>query len=327
MFTTDLLCGTCLCVAMAAAQNSATILRVDVDNFVAYGYDVNDVSALAKTAGPVSATPPANFSNWVSLADIVAVNGRPAKGTMLFQTQVISLSPAAAPGQAVADVTRGQHGHYAFEFVQPDGTQIGSVFAVGLSAGVPAPGSPEGSIAGNNTIVGGTGAFWGAGGTMNQSQAGSRLASQAEDPSMRRIHGGAKAQFLLQIVPAARPDILVTPAGLPGVFHADWAPVTAANPARAGETLIAYASGLGPTRPVLAPDAVFASDPLSVVTSPVEVIVAGQPSPAINQVGVPGTAGTYRIDFRVPDGVSAGMALVRLRVAWIEGAAIRIPFR
>lgn len=53
----------------------------------------------------------------------------------------------------------------------------------------------------------------------------------------------------------------------------------------------------------------------------------GKSSPAINQVGVPETSDTYRVDFRVPDDTSAGMATLQLSAAWIRGAVVSIPVR
>ena len=80
-------------------------------------------------------------------------------------------------------------------------------------------------------------------------------------------------------------------------------------------------------RPSVNPGDPFPSDPLAVVTSPVEVLVDGKASPAFNQVGVPGTTDTYRVDFRVPDATSAGMTPIQLSAAWIKGTAVRIPVR
>jgi uncharacterized protein (TIGR03437 family) len=51
-------------------------------------------------------------------------------------------------------------------------------------------------------------------------------------------------------------------AGSPAVFHADFSPVTPARPARAGETLIVMATGLGPTRPGMNPGTPFPENPL-----------------------------------------------------------------
>ena len=118
----------------------------------------------------------------------------------------------------------------------------------------------------------------------------------------------------------------MTPAG-PTVFHLDWSPVTSEKPARSGETLMVFAKGVGPTSPGVNPGDPFLQEPLAVVTSPVEVLVSGKGSPAINQVGVPGTTDTYRVDFRVPDDLAAGMAPFQISAAWVKGAAVLIPVR
>jgi uncharacterized protein (TIGR03437 family) len=143
---------------------------------------------------------------------------------------------------------------------------------------------------------------------------------------MRRVNGGGRGSFVIQFYPMFRPDLLIGPDG-PAAFHNDYSPVTADRPARAGETLIVYAKGLGPTNPNVNPGDSFPSEPLAIATSPVEVLVNGRSVPAINQVGVPGTTDTYRVDFRVPDDTPTGTATLQLSAAWIKGAAVPIPVR
>src|SRR5262249_19678115 len=70
-------------------------------------------------------------------------------------------------------------------------------------------------------------------------------------------------------------EIVVEQSG-PAVVHAsDGSLVTTAKPARAGEILSLYASGLGPTFPGIDPGQPFTEDPLQVVSSPVDVTVGG----------------------------------------------------
>src|SRR5262249_51973005 len=96
-------------------------------------------------------------------------------------------------------------------------------------------------------------------------------------------------------------------------------PRSSDRPARPGEVLILYAKGLGPTSPTVNPGNLFPREPLAVVTSPVEVLVNGKPSPPINQVGLPGTSDVYHVAFRVPDDTAAGPASVQIRAAWVPG--------
>ena len=112
------------------------------------------------------------------------------------------------------------------------------------------------------------------------------------------------------MIPMFVPQI-VTTAGGPAVFHSDLSPVTAAKPAKAGEVLIVEATGLGPTVPGVDPGQPFPTDSLFQVNSPVDVTVNGRPAEVINSIGWPGLVDTYRIDFRAPDGTTAGMASIQ----------------
>jgi hypothetical protein len=44
----------------------------------------------------------------------------------------------------------------------------------------------------------------------------------------------------------------------------------------------------------------------------------------INAIGWPGLVDTYRVDFRVPDGIATGMAALQLTAAWIAGSEVKI---
>ena len=327
-------CAIALCAlllaAEAAAQEAPIILRVEATDWVLYVNDVTNPSQVGRTAGPVAVnagTRASNFYGSFALADVASINDSPAKGVFVATGQQLFLSPSPTPTQAVGDITRTTYFHTAFEFLKPDGSPIGSIFGSGMFPGAPPPGSPVGAETGNMTIVGGTGAFIGARGTINNIGCfGCRFASQAEDPSMRRINGGGRQQTLIQFFPVFRPEVVIGTSGAT-IFHNDYSLVTTSSPARAGETLIVYAKGLGPTTPNINPGDLFPSEPLAIATSPVEVLVNGKSSPAINQVGVPGTPDTYRVDFRVPDDTATGMATLQLVAAWIKGGPVSIPVR
>jgi len=301
--------------APAAAQEPPVILDVRIENSVLYIGDVTDQSRVARSPVPVPPLPQAqlgNFTRNIFLGDVTAINGTPAKGVSAVAFQSLRLNTAPVPGAAMADVNRTGINQAVTEFLKPDGTSYGSIFGLSL-------------VGAGDTIIGGTGAFLGARGTATVLDANplQRVTSQAEDPSMRRIHGGGRFRIVFQIYPMFRPEVLIGPAG-PAVFHSDNTPVTADRPARAGETLIVHAKGLGGTTPSLNPGDVFPSEPLAIATSPVEVLLNGKSSPAINQVGVPGTTDTYRVDFRVPDDTAAGTASVQISAAWVKGAAVPI---
>ncbi|MGH9718796.1 MAG: hypothetical protein ACRD8O_01170, partial [Bryobacteraceae bacterium] len=302
----------------ASAQDVPVILQVDLGDEVRYAGDGTDTSRVAQSPVPVPPSPnrAVNFGSSVIIGDVIAVNGSPAKGVGVILEHNVRLSPVPVPGAAISDAMQPSVAVHSLEFLKPNGDRIGSVFGLGAVGGVR-----------GWAIVGGTGAFAGAKGTMNTAAGRTtRTTSQAEDPSMRRINGGGRHTVSIHLIPIFRPEVLIGPSGA-AVFHSDYRPVTAASPARAGETLIVHARGLGPTNPSINAGDPFPSEPLAIATSPVEVLVNGKSSPAINQIGLPGTTDTYRVDFRVPDDTVTGTVNVQISAAWVKGAAVTIPVR
>jgi uncharacterized protein (TIGR03437 family) len=177
-------------------------------------------------------------------------------------------------------------------------------------------------------VVGGTGAFLGVRGYVGSATLATALptrqASITEDPANRRIIGGGTLRFIMYLIPMTRPGILADSA-TPGVLHADFSPVTAAKPAKSGETLILRASGLGPTVPGVDLGQPFPADKLQAVNSPVDVTVNGQSAPVINAIGWPGTTDVYRVDFQLPGGIASGTASLQLSAAWIGSVPVSIP--
>ena len=132
-------------------------------------------------------------------------------------------------------------------------------------------------------------------------------------------------RFVVCLIPMTRPEIVVTARG-PAVVHAsDSSLITATNPAKPGELLTLYATGLGPVRPSLEPGALFSADPLQVANSPIEVTIGGRTADVLYAGGYPGSSDGFQINFRVPSEVGPGMAELKLSSAWIAGPAVRIP--
>ena len=206
---------------------------------------------------------------------------------------------------------------------------IGDIVAAGLGTGNAPPGAPRAVTQGNVAIVGGTGAFLGARGqsgqTVTAQTIADRQASMSEDPANRRKHGGGgRTRFLMHVTPLARPEIVMAPSG-PAIFHSDFSLVNVAKPARAGEVLILVATGLGPTRPGVDPGTPFPADPLAEVNSPLGVTVNGRPAEILLSIGRPNTIDRYRVDIRVPEGTTSGLATLHLTTAWIAGPQVTVP--
>lgn len=97
------------------------------------------------------------------------------------------------------------------------------------------------------------------------------------------------------------------------VLHADYSLVTQSNPAKAGETLQLYVTGLGAVTPTVSDGAAATSSPLSTVTEDVAVFIddsqGNQGKGNVVFKGLaPGFASLYQINFTVPSGLSSGIA-------------------
>jgi uncharacterized protein (TIGR03437 family) len=324
-----------LCSNAAWAQVPfSTTLELDVENIVSYASDVFDASKFATDPNRTTATPVRNFRFVMAIGDLVAVNGKPAKGALVARQQAVALTPIPSQGQGVADVTATAVTEFLFEIQQADGSSVGNIHTLTLSGGATPAGFTGGATVvgapfeGNHVVVGGTGAYLGVRGqgasVVLPGNTGPRSASMTEDPAGRRAHGGGKVHFVYQLIPMTRPEIVGTPNG-PAVTHSnDFSLVTAAKPAKAGEILSLFATGLGPTRPAVEIGKPFPANPLAVVNSPMQVTVDGQPAEIVGAVGYPGAVDGYQVNFRVPADVTPGTRMIQMGVAWIPGAEVGI---
>ena len=303
------------------------ILRIEYENGVRYVYDTVDIPAFATVPTPVSQGVP-TFATMVLVADVVTVNGKPAKGIFLTRQTVANLTTNPSAGQAIADAVRTNVVERIVEIQKPDGTPIGSIMALGFNGGEVPPGAPAGAMVGSFAITGGTGAFLGVRGQAADGGViiANRNGSVKEDPAKRRVNGGGKASAVVQLIPMTRPEIINTPSG-PAVTHLDSTLVTAANPATAGETLILYATGLGPTRPGVDPGKPFTTSPQQIVNSPVEVAANGALADVLYAGGFPGSVDGYHVSFRLPAGTAPGQVSLQLTVAFIPGPEVKIPVK
>jgi hypothetical protein len=319
------------CWDAAIAQVApATILKIDTDNFTIYLNDETDLAKLALNPDLTRPKRPANFATLMIIADIVAVNGRPVRGTHLCRGLNVAMSTNPTPGQAIGDVV-GRSTPPFFLYLDcvetilwPDGTLIGSITFRGLENTDPSPGAPLEQPRGSLVVTGGSGAFLGVRGQSGALAGRSRSASITEDPSKRRIFGAGGDTLILHIVPMSRPEIEMTASGNAVAHSSDSNPVTQSQPARPGEILTLFASGLGPTRPGVDPESPFTADPVQIVNSPVELTVNGKPAEVLYAGGYPGAVDRYQVNFKVPEGTAAGLATIQLTAAWVTGPGVRI---
>jgi len=311
------------CLAQAPTSQ---LLQVDVNDFVLYNYDTFDTSQFGMNPSRTSVMMK-TYNFHISIGDITAVSGTPAKGTLLCSTMpMFVLRPSPTPStQAVADTTRSMRDDCSLEIMTSSGALVGTIYYSGLYGGPPPPGAPPAAVQSNMIVAGGTGAFLGIRGQVGHVSWTPRVASVTEDPANRRAKGGGTQSIMLQLFPMFRPQIALT-SGIPAVVHSgDFSLVTAAKPARAGEILSVFASGLGPTNPGVNLGQPFPASPLQSVNSPVGVSVNGNPADVLYAGGYPGAVDGYQVNFRVPAGTAPGMATLRLTAGFIAGDAVAIP--
>ena len=301
-----------LSCAHAADQPQFSVLTIETDNVVTYVGDVTDPTKLGLLSTATTPGATRAFAETITVGDVVSINGRPAKG--LWQSRGFSMgySPTAAAGFAIADSAEGGPGECKWAILNTDGVLVGRFQEGGL---------------GTHQITGGSGVYLGIRGTQTtvQTSVAPRRASMTEDPSLRRMLGGGKLIHTFHIAPSYQPAFADW-AGYPAVYHADFTPVTASNPAHGGEVLIGQAMNLGFTNPGVDPGAPFpGSLPYLQVTAPVEILLDGQSQDSVNQIGWPGQVNLYRVDFTVPKGAPSGVLGLQLRVSGIAGPIVAIP--
>jgi uncharacterized protein (TIGR03437 family) len=97
-------------------------------------------------------------------------------------------------------------------------------------------------------------------------------------------------------------------AGWGVILHADYSLVTTASPAKPGETVQVFLTGLGPVKPTVADGVAAPSSPLSLValtSSQLLVYMNGQPA-AVQFAGLaPGFPGLYQLNVTVPTNLMA----------------------
>lgn len=326
------LCAAAFSEPGLAQVAAPSILQIDVANNILYGEDTSDVSKFATDPKVTTDSHIAkNFNRVVGVADIVAVNGQPVRGTHIRSAVNILLRTAPDPGQAIADTVRVGLAVFTFEILKGDGTPIGTIMTNGFAGGTAPPGAPLAATAGGNFVItGGTGAFLGARGQMELAAnppgvASQRGASITEDPANRRLNGGGTQRYVVHLIPMSAPQIAMLPAGAAITHSSDFSMVTASKPATAGEILSLFATGLGPVNPGIDPGQPFPSNPLAIVNSPVEVTVNGKAAEVLSAVGFPGSVDEYQVNFRVPPDTAKGPASIQVSAAWISGAPVSIP--
>jgi uncharacterized protein (TIGR03437 family) len=113
-------------------------------------------------------------------------------------------------------------------------------------------------------------------------------------------------------VATARPGIFTTTQDGKGqgvIMDAGNVLVDSANPAKAGDVVVVYCTGLGATNPAVRSGEAAPAGPLAKVVTAVQVMIGGQPA-VVHYAGLtPGFVGLYQVNVQIPSGVTPGSAV------------------
>jgi uncharacterized protein (TIGR03437 family) len=137
--------------------------------------------------------------------------------------------------------------------------------------------------------------------------------------------GGRVVASLDAVVAASSPGAVSatgTGSGNAQALHAGGGAVDESSPAKEGEVVSVFATGLGAVRPPVDPGAPTPATPPSVVDGSVSVLVAGLPGEVSFAGLAPGLVGVYRIDVKVPSGAAtSSFATVPIAIATSDAFA------
>jgi uncharacterized protein (TIGR03437 family) len=123
------------------------------------------------------------------------------------------------------------------------------------------------------------------------------------------INNGVASNIVTAAVSTTAPGVLTQTQnglGYGDVVHQDGKLVNDKNPAKIGETVLVFLTGLGAVNPTIADGAAGPSDTLSQATAKITATIGGTAA-TVSYAGLaPQLAGLYQINLTIPTGVTAG---------------------
>jgi len=126
-------------------------------------------------------------------------------------------------------------------------------------------------------------------------------------------NNGSQSNMVQSYSGTTQPGVFTLPPGGVGngaILHADFTVVSASSPAKIGETVQIFLTGLGPVNSTVAAGAAGPTSPPALVTNSVDVGVAGGQGRVSYQGLAPQLAGLYQLNVTIPAGVTTGSSVV-----------------
>ncbi len=130
--------------------------------------------------------------------------------------------------------------------------------------------------------------------------------------------GGKTSNTVTVPVAASSPGLFTATSnglGPAAILHPDYTLVSTSSPARRGETVQIYLTGLGPVSPSIAAGTAAPANPLSLVTGPVAVYIDGVPATITYQGLAPTLVALYQLNVVVPTTVASGTIPLAVQTA------------
>jgi uncharacterized protein (TIGR03437 family) len=225
--------------------------------------------------------------------------------------------------------------------VPPQGS-IGAIFCTGLniSGTVQADGAPlPWSLAGVSVTVGGAQApIFSVSGLSGYQQINFEVPQEAVvagysipiTVTQNGVTGSTTAAAQSYLYLPSPGDFFTLPNSSYGAFQhaADYSAITAANPAKAGEAVIGYLTGLGETAPLVPTGQASPYSPLAIVPQTAGFIEYALISPSFAPTSIiflgltPGLVGVYQANFILPAIAPPGDLTIQLQLQYCQDACI-----
>jgi uncharacterized protein (TIGR03437 family) len=119
---------------------------------------------------------------------------------------------------------------------------------------------------------------------------------------------GPGASFPVTVA-ATAPAIFFSPVAAV-LKNADFSLVSAGNPAKAGDVILVYATGLGQTTPALTTGTLASGTTTAATSASVTATIGGKDATVVYSIISPGFCGLYQVAITVPAGVTGSSAIV-----------------